>query len=88
MNLQELIGSNNSILGYFEEFVYGKICEREQVECEFSQIVKTESRVECRGNLFQIDLNHKTVKNISRLLRQKNTQGRTKVFATTCLSKD
>ena len=56
LNLQDLIESNNSVLGSFGEFVYGKICEQEQVEYELSHILETDFRVSCNGTLFEIDV--------------------------------
>ena len=56
LNLQELIASNHSILGSFGEFIYGKICEQEQVEYEISHILETDFRVNCRGKLFEVDV--------------------------------
>ena len=56
LNLQDLIGSNHSILGSFGEFVYGKICEQERVEYEISHILETDFRVNFRGKLFEIDV--------------------------------
>jgi hypothetical protein len=56
VELQDLIESNNSVLGSFGEFVYGKICEQEQVEYEISHILETDFRVNCRGKLFEVDV--------------------------------
>ena len=56
LNLQDLIGSNHSILGSFGEFVYGKICEQERVEHEISHILETDFRVNFRGKLFEVDV--------------------------------
>ena len=56
LNLQDLIDSNHSVLGSFGEFVYGKICEQEQVDFEVSHILETDFRVNCRGKLFEVDV--------------------------------
>jgi len=56
LNLQDLIDSNHSILGSFGEFVYGKICEQEQVEYEISHILETDFHVKFRGKLFEVDV--------------------------------
>ena len=56
LKLQDLIDSNHSILGSFGEFVYGKICEQEQVEYEVSHILETDFHVSCRGKLFEVDV--------------------------------
>ena len=56
VELLDLIESNNSVLGSFGEFVYGKICEQERVEYEISHILETDFRVNCRGKLFEVDV--------------------------------
>jgi len=56
VELQDLIESNNSVLGSFGEFVYGKVCEQEHVEYEISHILETDFRVNLRGKLFEVDV--------------------------------
>ena len=86
VELLDLIESNNSVLGSFGEFVYGKICEQGQVEYEISHILETDFRVNCRGKLFEVDV--KTTRPHTSFAKVKNIPRRTRVSATTCLSWD